>query len=98
MRYKKHKQYRLKDFDYSGGEEYFITICVANRKKYFGKIIDENIDLFSVGKIVDKTWNEMPNKCKNISLNAYQIMPDHFHGIIIINNKPQINCFEIWMY
>jgi len=93
MKYKKHRQYRLKDFDYSVGGEYFITICIAHRKRYFGKIIDEKICLSPVGKIVDKIWNQIPNKFADTKLDYYQIMPDHFHGIIILeeNQKHLIN-------
>ena len=57
MRYKKNKQYRLRGFDYAEAGEYFITICVKDRKRYLGKIIDEKITLSSIGKIVDKVWN-----------------------------------------
>jgi putative transposase len=38
MKYKYHKQYRLPNFDYSSEGEYFITICVDNRKHHFGEI------------------------------------------------------------
>ena len=87
MKYKKHRQYRLKDFDYSVEGEYFITICIADRKKYFGKIIDEKINLSPIGRIVDTIWNHIPNIFSNVKLDNYQIMPDHFHGIIILENK-----------
>lgn len=87
MKYKKHRQYRLKDFDYSVNGEYFITICIADRKKYFGKIIDEKINLSPIGRIVDTIWNHIPNIFSNVKLDNYQIMPDHFHGIIILENK-----------
>ena len=86
MKYKKHRQYRLKDFDYTGDGEYFITICIADRKKYFGKIIDEKINLSPIGRIVDRIWNQIPNKFSNVKLDNYQIMPDHFHGIIILED------------
>ncbi len=84
MTYKKNKQYRLRGFDYAEAGEYFITICVKDRKKYLGKIINEEITLSSIGKIVDKVWNEIPNRFDDVKLDAYQIMPDHFHGIVIL--------------
>ena len=84
MGYKKHKQYRLKDFDYSSEGEYFVTICTAGRKHYFGKIEDGKMFLSEIGKIADRMWNEIPNKFNGIKLDVYQIMPDHFHAILII--------------
>jgi REP element-mobilizing transposase RayT len=87
MAYKKIKQYRLKGFDYSGEGEYFVTICIEDRKKHFGKINDCKMVLSPSGKIVERIWNEIPNNFKNIRLGPYQIMPDHFHGIIIIKES-----------
>ena len=84
MNYKNHKQYRLKDFDYSGEGDYFVTICINNRIKYLGKIKNDKIVLSNIGRIVVKTWNEIPKKFENIILDIYQVMPDHFHGIITI--------------
>ena len=87
MAYKKIKQYRLKGFDYSGEGEYFVTICAKNHIRYFGKIENEKMILSDIGKIVEKTWSEIPVKFENIGIDAYQVMPDHCHGIISI--KPR---------
>ena len=87
MRYKYHKQYRLPNFDYSVEGEYFITICTQDRSKDFGKIENEKIKLSYAGKVVDRIWNKLPEKYKNVVLGVYQVMPDHFHGIIIL--KPE---------
>ncbi len=38
-----------------------------------------------IGKMIDFWWNEIPNHFKNIEIDEYMIMPDHFHGIIVIN-------------
>lgn len=42
--------------------------------------------LSKLGKKVDEIWLAIPNKFDNIELDVHQTMPDHFHGIIIINN------------
>jgi len=89
MNYQKVKQYRLPNFDYSGNGQYFVTICINERKHFFGRIENEKMILSELGKIVEQILNELPEKFTNVRLDAYQIMPDHFHGIIIIkeNNK-----------
>lgn len=46
-----------------------------------------NFKLSPVGKIIQKQWNDIPNHHKGIELDAYVIMPNHVHGIIIINQK-----------
>ena len=84
MGYKFHKQYRLPGFDYSGEGEYFVTICTADHKEYFGEIEDGKMILSEMGELVEKIWTAIPAKFENAGLDAYQIMPDHFHGIIIL--------------
>ena len=87
MGHKKHKQYRLLGFDYSGEGEYFVTICTDRRKHHFGKIKNRKIFLSDIGKIVDRIWNEIPDNFENVNLDVYQIMPDHFHAILIIRES-----------
>ncbi len=77
---------RLKGYDYSQNGAYFITICVQNRESLFGEIIDGDMKLNDPGKMIDIQWNELKNRFKNIELDEYVIMPNHFHGIISIVN------------
>ena len=49
-----------------------------------------NIQLSTIGKIIDTQWNNIPNQYENIELDQYIIMPNHVHGILIIN-KNDIN-------
>jgi REP element-mobilizing transposase RayT len=79
----------LKGFDYSGEGEYFVTICAKNHIRYFGKIENEKMILSDIGKIVEKTWSEIPNRFKNVVLDSFQVMPEHFHGIVIIKSHSQ---------
>lgn len=78
---------RLKHWDYSQCGWYFITICTKNSEHFFGKVIDEQMKLSPIGDIADKFWKEIPNHFKNVSLDNHVIMPNHIHGIIIINNS-----------
>lgn len=84
------KSSRLSWFDYSRGI-FFITICVKDRKKCFGKIIETHdhasVHLSDLGKIAQQYWQEIPNHFPNVILDEFIIMPDHLHGIIEINNK-----------
>jgi len=84
MKYKLHKQYRLPKFNYSGEGNYFVTICIDDRKHHLGEIENGKMILSDLGKIVDKIWNKIPIKFENVDLDVYQVMPDHFHGIVVI--------------
>ena len=83
--FKKRKKMRLPDFDYSKAGYYFVTICVKDRKCLFGEVKGGEIRLNQFGKIVNQHWLEISATYKNIVLNTYVIMPNHIHGIIIID-------------
>ena len=78
------KSIRLKGFDYSTTQHYFITICCNFREPLFGHIRHEKSVLNNAGLMVDAFWVHLPNKFPNIKLNAYIVMPNHIHGIIEI--------------
>lgn len=79
------KNIRLKDFDYSTAGYYFVTIVSHDRKNIFGNIIDGEMDLNHIGLIVEKAWQEIPIHFPYIEVGDQVIMPNHFHGIVIIN-------------
>ena len=54
-------------------------------KRWFGKVDDGKMVLNAIGKIIDEEWNRTEKVRQNVELDYYQIMPNHFHGIIIIN-------------
>ena len=75
---------RLSGYDYASGGKYFITICTKNKIPYFGKIKNGKMILSDIGQIVDQFWKEMPLHFDKIHLDEYIIMPNHIHGIIIV--------------
>ena len=79
------KNIRLKDFDYSTAGYYFVTVVSHKRKNIFGEIIDRELNLNRLGLIVEKTWQEIPMHFPYIVVDSYVVMPNHFHGIVIIN-------------
>ncbi len=85
------KPTRYKDFYYSSEGYYFVTICADGMKSYFGKIRNGEMKLNSIGKIVEKCWYQIPEHFKNVELDYFQIMPNHLHGIIIINGLGNAN-------
>ncbi len=73
--------------DYSLPGKYFVTICTGDRRKWFGTIINAEMQLSDLGSIAYKLWYEIPEHFPNITLDEFIIMPDHIHGIIIINRN-----------
>lgn len=76
---------RLKEYDYSLAGAYFITIVTQNRSSLFGNIIDGEMHLNDAGKMIDTTWYEIPSFYPGVEVDAFQIMPNHVHGIIILS-------------
>ena len=94
MPYKKHKQYRLYGYDYSGMGDYFITICTKNRLHHFGKIIkkkeDTIIELTAIGSFVNDTILSIPFTYKDVTLGETVVMPNHIHLIINLPDRETI--------
>ncbi len=78
-------------WDYSWSGRYFITICTKNRVHYFGQIRDGKMILSNVGVIADILWYEIKNHAKNVELDAFIVMPNHIHGILILKNDKIID-------
>lgn len=74
---------RLKGYDYSLPGCYFVTICVQDRACLFGEIIGSDMVLNDAGLMVNKWCSEIPHKFKDIALETFIVMPNHFHAIII---------------
>jgi putative transposase len=76
---------RYPDYDYTTPGKYFITICTKDQIPYFGKIRNGRMILSKTGIIVNDSWLAIPYHYPHITLDEFIIMPDHLHGIIIIN-------------
>jgi putative transposase len=79
---------RLPDYDYSLPGAYFVTLVTSLREHLFGEIKDGEVRLNDMGKIVWEVWRSLPIRYPNISLDEAVVMPNHFHGIVIIEEKP----------
>jgi REP element-mobilizing transposase RayT len=85
---------RLPNKDYAANGYYFVTICTYKKFCYFGNIFNGHMQLSQVGKIAQKHWQEIPNHFSHVYIDAYIIMPNHVHGIIIIDRPPSISNVE----
>ena len=77
---------RLKGYDYSQVGLYFITICCKDRKYRFGKIENHEMTLNEYGMIAYNEWIKLTERFSNFELDVFQIMPNHMHAIIALNN------------
>jgi len=84
--YNSHRQsVRLKGYDYSQSGAYFVTICTRNRECLFGEIADGEMYLNQCGSIVRDEWLRTAELRENVEVDTCVVMPNHIHGIIVIN-------------
>ena len=76
---------RLHNWDYTNAAAYFITICTKEKDSYFGEIANHKMTLSKAAIIADMLWCEIKNHTQNVELGAYVVMPNHIHGILILN-------------
>ena len=75
---------RLKGRDYGAEGMYYITICTRDRLPYLGTIKNGIFQPTSIGEIARIYWEEIPSHFSMVELDAYVVMPNHVHGIVII--------------
>ena len=79
-----HRNIRLQKYDYSREGSYFVTICTQDRLFVFGDIAEKKMKLNKWGLIVEQCWHDLVKHYTGIELDAFVIMPNHVHGIIVI--------------
>ncbi len=83
------KPLRLKDYDYASNGAYFVTICAQDRRCIFGHIERGNLIRSEAGMMIERIWNEIPSHYQGIEIDAFQLMPNHIHGVFIVGAGPR---------
>ncbi len=75
---------RLHGYDYTRAGAYFVTICTQHHECRFGEIHDGQMTLNEMGQMVQSTWEELPHYYPSVQIDAFVVMPNHIHGIIVL--------------
>ncbi|GAA5002912.1 transposase [Pseudoluteimonas lycopersici] len=78
------KSIRLRGYDYTQAGAYFVTICAQGHACLFGNITNGEMRLNNIGNIVAEEWAKTREIRIGMELDAWVVMPNHFHGIIVI--------------
>ena len=78
---------RARWWDYGKNAAYFITICTKDMRHYFGEISNGEMHLSTAGLLADIFWHEIRSHKKYVKLDAFQVMPNHLHGILILDKQ-----------
>jgi len=82
----KRKSLRLKNYDYSQNGMYFVTICSYQKKCFFGRIVDDEMKLSTVGEIAQRYLVDIPKYYKGVSIDEFIIMPNHIHIVVELSD------------
>jgi REP element-mobilizing transposase RayT len=75
---------RLRGHDYAGGGAYFVTACIQGEAPLLGQIVENEMVPSESGRLVEATWQALPRRFPSVLLDTHLMMPNHFHGIIVI--------------
>jgi REP element-mobilizing transposase RayT len=79
---------RLPGYDYSQIGAYFVTLVAQGRIDRFGELAAGALILTRAGEMLRDQWLALPQRFTNIELDEFVVMPNHFHGIVIIVGSP----------
>lgn len=77
---------RLKGYDYAQSGAYFVTIVTQRRACLFGQVTNGQMQLNDAGLVAKACWLAIPEHFPFVELDAFVIMPNHIHGIIVITD------------
>lgn len=75
---------RLPNRDYGKTGIYFVTICTAGRRPFFGMVTGDLTHLSPMGQIAHDCWQAIPRHHSHVALDEFVVMPNHVHGLIKI--------------
>jgi REP element-mobilizing transposase RayT len=91
MPYDKRKHHRrsirLPDHDYTSPGAYFVTIRVRGGECLLGEVVDDDMQLNEWGEVAQDCWQAIPEHFDHVEPDAFVIMPNHVHGIVVITHR-----------
>ena len=75
---------RLRGFNYAQPGAYFITVSTHNRVCLLGDVLDDKMHLSEAGRLAQAVWEGLPTHYPHIRLDAWVVMPNHVHGIVML--------------
>ncbi len=83
------RRLRLADYDYSQAGAYFVTICSRAHACLFGDVVEGEMLRNAAGNTVVLCWEEIPQHFPKVQLDAFVVMPNHVHGVLLFGENPE---------
>jgi len=81
------KTVRLRGHDYASPGAYFVPVCTHARARNLGGVDEDRVVLSPEGEIVRAVWQGLPRHFPGVDLDAFVVMPNHVHGILILTQS-----------
>lgn len=78
---------RLARYDYATVAAYFVTLCTWNRTCLFGDVVEGIMQLSTAGMVAERLWRTVPDHFSSVMLDAFVVMPNHVHGILMLGES-----------
>ncbi|PKO04248.1 MAG: transposase [Chloroflexi bacterium HGW-Chloroflexi-3] len=92
---------RLPGYDYTQPGAYYLTILTHKKEHLLGEVYNGVVQLSPMGKITQEQWLKIPTHFSNVLLDAFVIMPNHIHGILVITDSTvrtgKGKAFDFWL-
>jgi REP element-mobilizing transposase RayT len=72
---------RLRGYDYRQAGAYFTTFCTYQKELLFEDPV--------LCRVVETQWQRIPRHFPHVRLDAWVVMPNHVHGIVVITDDPR---------
>ena len=84
---RRRRSIRLPGYDCASPGAYSVTICVNDGECRLGKVEHEQVQLCDQGQLVETAWQALPKHFPHADLDAFVVMPNHLHGIIVLTAR-----------
>ena len=69
-----------------------MTICAWGKRYRFGVVRENVVHLNRLGHALGECWEEIPRHFAEVELDAFVVMPNHLHGIVVIHEAEGTAC------
>jgi len=87
-RFHDRRSIRLPGWDYRRAGWYFVTLNTWGWCRTLARVRGGRMELTRMGEIVRERWYAIPTHHSLVRLDAFVVMPNHIHGIIVIRRSP----------
>jgi REP element-mobilizing transposase RayT len=79
---------RYPGYDYAQPGSVFVTVETARGQRLFGAVVDGLVSHSPAGVVAMERWRGIPQHYPMVAIDAFVVMPDHIHGIVMCGVVP----------